>query len=254
MNRFSAENISVTLDGQPIMQNASFRVMPGEWWMLVGPNGAGKSTLIQAVSGAISCAGAVRMDAEDLLTLRPEMRARRVAVMEQNLRMMQPYTAEQVIAMGRYAHRRQRGGDPDGQQAIEKALQETGLEAYRDRNVLTLSGGEMQRVLLAQAMCQSPELLMLDEPGNHLDLAVLRQTFDLVDRWRKQNGRAVISVVHDLSLAVKYGTHALLLHEGRQVAAGPIEQVLTRERMASVWQMDVAEWLSELGQTWSQMK
>ena len=254
MNRLDIRQVSVQAGSRPLLREVSFSVEAGQWWMLAGPNGAGKSTLLSAISGAIPCTGAVLLDDTDVPGMKPSRRGLRIAVMEQTARLNQPYTVEQVVAMGRYAHQRERHGDLSGNAAIEKALCDTGLAELRKRSVMTLSGGELQRVFLAQALCQEPELLILDEPGNNLDLACQKQIFELVDGWRRTPGRAVLTVVHDLSLALKFGTHTALLHQGRLIAAGPTAQVLTRENLSTAWQMDVAAWMTQLGALWEEIR
>ena len=121
----------------------------------------------------------------------------------------------------------------------------------RDRSYNTLSGGQQQRVLLARALCASDEMLILDEPANHLDLIYQKHIFSLIEAWLKQPGRAVISVVHDLSLAKKYGTHAVLMDRGRCAAQGKTAEVMTRERLEAVYGMDVYGWMRDLLGQWA---
>ena len=117
--------------------------------------------------------------------------------------------------------------------------------------MLTLSGGECQRVFLAQVFCQDPEILILDEPANHLDLPFQQELFSLVGDWLKRPGRAVITVMHDLTLARKYGSHALLLDRGACAAQGETSEVLTPEALQQVYGMDVYGWIRELLGTWN---
>ena len=135
---------------------------------------------------------------------------------------------------------------------MDRALELTGLEELRDRNMLTLSGGEIQRVFLAQVLAQDPEILILDEPANHLDLLFQKQFFDMVQRWLEEPGRAVITVMHDLSLARKYGTHALLLDRGRCAGQGKAPEVLSPEALRNVYGMDVYGWMKDLLNTWNE--
>ena len=109
----------------------------------------------------------------------------------------------------------------------------------------------MQRTFLAQVFAQNPKLLILDEPANHLDLIYQKHIFSLIEAWLKQPGRAVISVVHDLSLAKKYGTHAVLMNRGRCAAQGKTAEVMTRERLEAVYGMDVYGWMRDLLGQWT---
>jgi iron complex transport system ATP-binding protein len=114
----------------------------------------------------------------------------------------------------------------------------------------TLSGGELQRAFLAQLFAQNPRLLILDEPTNHLDLVYQKQIFEIVSQWLKTPGRAVMSVVHDLSLARRYGTRAMLLNKGKTVAEGSIAEVFSRENLNSVYSMDVYDWMKTQLSQW----
>lgn len=126
----------------------------------------------------------------------------------------------------------------------------TGLWNLRGRNVQTLSGGELQRAFLAQAMAQEPRVLLLDEPANHLDLVYQKQLFELIGQWMAEGERCVISVVHELSLALRYGTRAVLLDHGCVTADGPAGDVLASDALRRAYGMDVAGWMADLAERW----
>ena len=126
----------------------------------------------------------------------------------------------------------------------------TGVAPLVNQSVLTLSGGELQRTFLAQLFAQNPQILILDEPTNHLDLIYQKQVFELIQNWLRQGNRAVISVVHDLSLARAYGTHAMLLNQSLPVAYGTIEEVFSSEKLNQAYRMDVRAWMQEMLGQW----
>ena len=128
----------------------------------------------------------------------------------------------------------------------------TGLAELRHASMLTLSGGETQRVFLAQVFAQDPQVLILDEPANHLDLKYQKHIFSLIREWLKEPGRAVLSVVHDLSLARRYGTHAILMDQGKSVSRGPIGEVMTSGNLEQVYGMNVYEWMQEMLSQWQE--
>ena len=138
----------------------------------------------------------------------------------------------------------------DDEKAVARAIELTGLEPFLNQSALTLSGGELQRTFLAQLFAQEPKLLILDEPTNHLDLVYQKQVFALICKWLKTPGRAVVSVVHDLSLARAYGTDALLLHHGKAVSQGATKVVLCPENLNRVYEMDVFEWMRGMFLQW----
>ena len=144
-----------------------------------------------------------------------------------------------------------RGENPDNSSFVDNALEAAGLKHLENKSILHLSGGEVQRTFLAQLFAQNPDIMILDEPANHLDLVYQKQVFELIRNWLKTPGRAVISVVHDLSLAKAYGTHCLLLDHGRTAASGSIEDVLNPENLAGVYQMDVYGWMKKMLGQWS---
>ena len=248
------QHITVRLGGQTIVRDLSFTLREGQWLMLVGPNGAGKSTLIRAISQTVPYAGRVLLRGEDARRMKSAELARGIGVLAQQHSAQYAFSVEEVVSLGRYAYTSGpfSRGDGEGTARVEEALRLTGLTPLRRASVLTLSGGELQRTFLAQVFAQNPSILLLDEPANHLDLSYQRHIFSLVGDWLRTPGRAVLSVVHDLSLARLYGTHALLMNEGACVAQGETGRVLTRENLQAVYGMDVFAWMRGLLSQWAQ--
>lgn len=247
------KGLSLTLQGISILRDVSFRLRPGQWLMLVGPNGAGKSSLLHALAQGRPYEGQVLFEGRDVARMRGRERARCMGMLTQLNEVGYAFTARELIRLGRYAYGGfLRGADDQEEQMILEAARMTGVEDILSQNVLTMSGGELQRVFLAQVLAQNPKLLLLDEPANHLDLQYQQQIFGLIDQWIRQPGRAVISVVHDLSLARRYGTEALLMHEGRVHACGTMAEALSPDRLSAVYQMDVHAWMRELLKGWEE--
>jgi len=248
----SVSGLTVRYGSLTVLDHVSFSLAAGQWLMVAGPNGAGKSTLVHAISQGVAYQGEVRYFDRNVKRLRPAHLAREMGVLSQSHQVGYAFTVEEVVNMGRYAHQKGRLSftDEHGAQKVHAALEMTGMLPYKNQSVMTLSGGELQRTFLAQIFAQDPNLLILDEPTNHLDLKYQKQMFELVQAWLKVPGRAVISVVHDLSLAKAYGTHALLLHRGRPAAYGQSREVLTRENLQSVYAMDVHAWMQEMLAQW----
>ena len=136
---------------------------------------------------------------------------------------------------------------------VDDALKSVGLSlaVVQGKYPTQFSGGELQRTFLAQVFAQNPQILILDEPANHLDLIYQKHIFSLIETWLRQPGRAVVSVVHDLSLARKYGTHAVLMHRGQCAAQGKIGDVMTAEKLQAVYEMDVYGWMREMLGQWA---
>ena len=242
-------NVTVRYESTPALADLSFSLHEGDWLMIAGPNGAGKTTLLNAIAGAVKYTGKVLFKDSDVRGFSSTELAQHIGFLAQESLLQYPFTVGEVVRLGRYAYRHASAQAEES--ILSDALELTGLSELRDRSVLTLSGGEQQRVFLAQLFAQDPQIMILDEPTSHLDLKYQKQIFTLVDEWRKTPGRAVISVVHDLSFVKAFGTHALLLKEGRAVASGPKKDVLTAETLQAAYDMDVAAWMKELLDVWS---
>ena len=253
MPMLEVSRLSVQFGQKKIVDGLSFTVEEGQWLMIVGPNGAGKSTALNAVTQGVPYTGRVLFAGQDVAKMKPALRAQAIGVLAQNHFVGYGFTVEEVVRLGRFAYA---GGlfgrsQTEDREKVEQALTLAGLQDKRRQSVLTLSGGELQRTFLAQVFAQNPKLLILDEPANHLDLIYQKHIFSLIEAWLKQPGRAVISVVHDLSLAKKYGTHAVLMDRGRCAAQGKIAEVMTRERLEAVYGMDVYGWMRDLLGQWA---
>lgn len=245
--------LSVAYGSRVVVDGVSFSASEGQWLMIVGPNGAGKSTILNAITQGVAYTGSVLLNGEDVKKQKPVHRARQIGVLAQKHHVGYDFTVEEIVSLGRYAHAPSplSARHDEDRTAVEEALRLTGLEALRGQSALTLSGGELQRTFLAQVFAQDPRLLLLDEPTNHLDLVYQKQVFALIRDWLKTPGRAVVSVVHDLSLARAFGTHALLLDRGQTVACGPAAEVLTSRRLDPVYGMDVRGWMQTMLGQWN---
>lgn len=247
-----AKELSVSYGGSVILDRVSFSVERGQWLMIVGPNGAGKTTILSAVSQSVPYTGEVLFNGKDVKKMRGRELARRMGLLSQNHYVGYGFTVEEVIRLGRYSH--DNGifskNAEKGEEKVQAAIDKTGLRPLLNHSVLQLSGGELQRTFLAQLLAQDPEMLLLDEPTNHLDLVYQREVFALVKEWLEATNGAVVSVVHDLSLAKAYGTHALLMNKGQSPILGKSEEVLCPERLNSVYRMDVYGWMRKMYGQW----
>lgn len=245
-------DLSVRYGQKTIVDRLSFTAREGQWLMIVGPNGAGKSTALEAITQAAPYTGSVLLEGQDVRRMKHAERARRMGVLMQKNFVGYSFTVEEVVRLGRYAYAPGMfsAHSREDTAAVEEALELTGLTGQRAQSVLTLSGGELQRTFLAQVLAQQPRLLLLDEPTNHLDLIYQKQVFSLIGQWLREPGRAVVSVVHDLSLAKAFGTDAVLLHHGKAVASGSVQEVLCPENLDPVYDMDVAAWMQQMLSQW----
>ena len=252
MQTLEVWNLAVRRNGKTLLRDVSFSLGSGEWLAIVGPNGAGKSTLMKVLAGEWTYTGVVTLDGRSLNEMKPRERALVMGLMDQGSFSQFAFTVEEVVRMGRYPYRKGifHTGDPDEDAAVEQALADTGLTGLRHRSVLTLSGGEQQRCALAQALCHQPQVLLLDEPVNHLYLNYQKELYQIADGWRKSASHAVVTVLHDLSAARRFATKALVLSGGKPLSFGSIKESLTDDILNTAWNMDVAGWMREMGEAW----
>ncbi|MFE2642576.1 ABC transporter ATP-binding protein [Streptomyces nigra] len=236
-HELSATDVTVAYDGVDVVHGASLSLRPGRVTVLVGPNGSGKSTLLRTVARLQRPrTAALVVDGADGLALTPREFSRRVALLTQGRPTPSGLTVRDVVEFGRYPHRGRWGGaDPDGTAAVDRALALTGVEDLAGRGVEHLSGGQLQRVWLASCLAQETGVLLLDEPTTYLDLRYQIELLDLVRDLADDHGIAVGAVLHDLDQAAALADRVVLLHEGRVVADGTPDDVLTAERLTGVY-------------------
>ena len=222
--------------GRTLCRDVAFEVRAGECWVVVGPNGAGKTTLLHTLAGLRApAAGAVLLDGSPIASHAPRRRAQRLGLLPQDTVDAFPATVLEIALGGRHPHILPWRPESQADVALTRdALAAVGMGDAAARDVQTLSGGERRRVALAMLLAQDPGVMLLDEPTNHLDIAHEVRTFELLARLARERGRAVVMAVHDLTLAARYATHAVLLGcDG--VAAGPAAQLLDADRLSLLY-------------------
>ncbi|MEW2078408.1 ABC transporter ATP-binding protein [Streptomyces sp. NPDC012403] len=231
--RVDIDTVTVEISGARVVEDVSLRAGSGQVVGLVGPNGSGKSTLLRCVYRALRpTAGAVRLDGDDLLAMNTRESARRLAALPQEAVAEFDFTVAEVVAMGRLPHQGAVARDTDeDRRTCAAALDGVGVGHLADRGFLTLSGGEKQRVLIARALAQQPQVLVLDEPTNHLDIAQQLEVLSLV----RASGLTVLTALHDLNLAALHCDVLHVIDGGRIAASGAPHDVLTPALLADVF-------------------
>jgi iron complex transport system ATP-binding protein len=235
-------------NGKTVLHEVTLHVREGTVLALIGPNGSGKTTFIRAVSGVLPIReGSVKVRGEEIARMNPQQRARSIAVVPQARTIPPAFTAEEVVSLGRtpYLNWLGRLSDHD-QNAIDEALRKTDLLELRSRNIQSLSGGELQRVLLARAMAQGSPLLLMDEPTTHLDLQYQVNLMERVSQLAHPTPadiaegvlpRTVVISIHDLNLVSRYADVVGLLVGGRLAALGTPAEVLNGDLLSQAYRL-----------------
>ena len=229
--------LNVALSGKRILRDLSVRIPRGYWVAVIGPNGSGKTTLLRAVGGLIPYEGSIQVDGREVGTWSPRALARRMAFVRQSHALSFDFTVRDLVLLGRSPHKSflstYDGSDYDH---VHRALDLVDLNGFADRPYESLSGGEQQRVFLAQALVQEASILLLDEPTTYLDV---HHQFEFLEHIRSlvRGGMTVVGAIHDLELAARYADAVLVLDHGRRVAGGAPADVLTPQIIEKVFRM-----------------
>jgi iron complex transport system ATP-binding protein len=242
--RLSVEQVSYAYSANPTqaplftLEATSFQAKPGEIVAILGPNASGKSTLLNLIAGALApLSGRILLDGFVTHSLTPKTRAQRIAVVQQESRLLFPARAWEFVLQGRHAHGRSLRFESEDDVLIAKnALAQVGAAELSDRWMDQISGGEKQRVILARALAQQPLLLLLDEPTLHLDIAAQVGLLDALRRLAAENRYTVVVVTHELNLAAEYADQVVLMQRGRCLRVGPPATIYQRELLEQVFQ------------------
>ncbi|MDJ0960170.1 MAG: ABC transporter ATP-binding protein [Acidimicrobiia bacterium] len=248
MSAIECRHLTFSYNGKLVLDDVSITVDPGEWVALIGPNGAGKTTLLRLVAGHPGSDGSVWLEGAPIKELTNRQRAQQVAVVPQIPETPSGMPLIDYVLLGRTPFISYWGSESAADMATAHEMIATvDLLPLMDRPIGSLSGGERQRAVLARALCQESPVLLLDEPTSALDLGHQQQVLDYVDALRRERGLAVLSALHDLTLAAQYPDRLVLLDSGRVVAAGVPDEVLTVERLARHFGAEVSVMRDDAG-------
>jgi len=253
--RLSVEQVSYAYSANPsqaplfTLEATSFQAKPGEIVAILGPNASGKSTLLQLIAGVLApLSGRILLDGFVTHSLTPKTRAQRIAVVQQESRLLFPARAWEFVLQGRHAHRRALRFESEDDIIIARnALAQVGAADLSDRWMDQISGGEKQRVILARALAQQPLLLLLDEPTLHLDIAAQVDLLHSLRRLAAENRYTVVVVTHELNLAAEYADQVVLMQRGRCLRVGSPATIYQRELLEQVFQTPLTVELGSSG-------
>jgi iron complex transport system ATP-binding protein len=239
--KIEVNSLTYRYDRAAVLDGVDFGCAAGNFLAVLGPNGSGKTTLLRAISGWLRPERrTVFLDGRDVLSLTRTEAARRLALVSQTTAADAPFTVGEVVLMGRAPHLGflAREGRDDLAK-VDEALALTDILSLKYREITALSGGELKRVMLAQALAQDAGLLLLDEPTAHLDLSHQHDILALLKKMQREKGLTVVAALHDLNSAARYADRVILLDRGRLAAEGAPAEVITRETVKRVYGADV---------------
>lgn len=230
------DRLGFVRDGRAILRDVSFSVARGEYVAIVGPNGAGKTTLLKCLDRIQEATGGVVLLGRPLNEYRQRELARRIGYVPQADGRLLPFTVEEFVTLGRYPYLSPFSPvSREDRQAVRDALEQTGMAAFAARRIDTLSGGERQKAMIAAALAQGANLLLLDEPTTFLDYRHQAEIRDVLRRAHRERGTTVIAVTHDVNAAALESDRVLALRAGEVVFDGPPGDLMQPERLQAIY-------------------
>ena len=229
-------DLTVSYNGTDAVVGFNDLLHSGEWLCLIGPNGAGKSSVLRAAAGLVPYTGSVAINQTEIPAASARWRAQHIAYVPQAPVIPTDMSVYEYVLLGRNPYINYFSSETShDRDVIDRVLNRLDLVQFSARKLGTLSGGEVQRLVIARALAQEAPVLLLDEPTSALDIGHQQQALELVDSLRREQGLTIISAMHDLTLAGLYADRLVLMHEGHRVAEGTAKQVLKSETLAEFY-------------------
>lgn len=234
-----SQSLSVGYDGKALIREVALSVQRGKIVTLIGPNGSGKSTILKTIVGQLpAIGGSVFLDGTDMCARSRNEIARRMAILMTARMEPELMTCRDVVSSGRYPYTGRLGVlRPEDKEIVAQSLQQVDAESFADRPFQSVSDGQRQRILLARALCQQPELIVLDEPTSYLDIRYKLELLSILRRMVREKNLAVLMSLHELDLAERISDTVVCVAGDRIDRVGPPEEIFTRAYIAELYHM-----------------
>ncbi|MDD5658980.1 MAG: ABC transporter ATP-binding protein [Actinomycetota bacterium] len=235
------KNLEFSYNEKPVLKNISFDILKNNFVSILGPNGAGKSTLVNLLSKVLSVSnGEIIIEGQNIKDLNHLEIAKKIAVVPQYSNIGFNFSVYEMILMGRYPYlSRFTGEKPEDFKIVDEVMELTCTSVFKDRKYNELSGGEKQRVIIAQTLAQNSPIIILDEPTSHLDINFQIEFMELFYSLHKKKGKTVIGIFHDINLALQYSEKIMLLKDSSIYRYGDVSDVINRTNIMTVFNSDV---------------
>ncbi len=237
---YEVNQLNCFYDQKKVLNDVSFSVKKGEFLTILGPNGSGKTTLLKAMTGFLQPAsGTVKLQGKALIQLSPEEIARKIALVSQDVRIKFPFTCLEVVMMGRNPFQGCKKSNKEDIAIVHEAMEATETLKFANTLITEISMGERQRVILARALAQTPEVLFLDEAFSAMDVCHSIKSLNLLKKLVKEKNMTIVSVMHDLNMADTYSDTVLALNKGKIMRWGTAEKVMNPSFIHSLFKINV---------------
>ena len=235
----NAKNLKIGYDERVIIENLSLSIEKGQVTSIIGPNGCGKSTLLKTLSRMIpSMSGEVFLEGKNLKKIKSKKISQKICLLSQHNHAPGDLTVEQLVYYGRLPHKKwYEPKSTDDQELVDWAIEQTGLTHYKQKSIGSLSGGERQRAYIAQALCQKPDILLLDEPTTYLDISYQLDLMELIREINNRLNITVVMVLHELNQASRYSDRLIVMKKGEIISDGTPNEVISPEVIEEVYQI-----------------
>ena len=247
------ENVCVSYNKKEIIKNINFKIGYNESLSIIGPNGCGKTTLLKAILNVVDFKGNIFIKGKNVKEYKMKELAKEISMFSQVNQIYFNYTVFDIVMMGRYVYNDKFSicDKKEDIKKVEEALHILGIFNIKDREINTLSGGQIQRVFLAKIIAQDTDIILLDEPTNHLDLKYQVETIKFLKSWANKKGKSIIGVLHDINLAMLLTDNIMLMDNGKIRSFGKLKEVIASNDINEVYKINVKEYMLKSLKKWN---